>query len=455
MTMERPLMIKPAVPPDTPEQPNTSEQKGIEPGVMELLNDPNILERVEEQMRAMGLAGDTRPSMLAYLALTSRWLGKPINLSVVGASSSGKSEKINYARDLHPPEAYHFTSASSERALIYATGSFKHRIIIMAEADSLPSYGAAASAMRSIVEDDQMIYEVTEKGQDGKFETRRIIKDGPTGLITTSVDELPTQLRTRVLEVVLEPDADEIAAVIDELGLQAEGKSGAASHDNRVVFVELQKWIAGWGSHKVVVPFARILGTFLPTRDPAIQRSYRLLLSCIKTLALLHQRQRVKNSEGQIIATLSDYKLVKPLLDSVFQVAAEDGVTSTLRATVEAIPPKFEISLTDLAKKLGKAKSSVHEQVQKAIRLGYVANRQDVHGYPARLGRKDPLPSSGSAGLPSVEEVEERWTENAPPQPTEEIQLSDSQIQEELDPQFHESALEALHELFDAAEIIA
>ena len=125
--------------------------------------------------------------------------------------------KVRYAMDLHPEEAYEYQSASSPLALIYAKGegdddgtyAFTHRTIIMAEADSLAENGPAGSAIRSLVEDNEMVYKTLI---DQKPVT--INKKGPTGLITTGIRPLPCQLSTRVLEVHLDPDQDAVNEVL-------------------------------------------------------------------------------------------------------------------------------------------------------------------------------------------------------------------------------------------------
>ena len=70
-----------------------------------------------------------------------------------------------------------------------------------------------ASAVRSLVTDNRLIYDVVEKNpKTGRHETRRIEKMGPTGLITTSTKSLTTQMSTRALEVPLRDDADQTSA---------------------------------------------------------------------------------------------------------------------------------------------------------------------------------------------------------------------------------------------------
>ena len=48
--------------------------------------------------------------------------------------------------------------------------------------------------------------------------TKRIVKEGPTGLITTGTRPLKPQLRTRVLEIHVDPDQEAIGQVLQEMG---------------------------------------------------------------------------------------------------------------------------------------------------------------------------------------------------------------------------------------------
>src|SRR5947199_301812 len=51
-----------------------------------LLEAPDLLARIGQTMQARGYAGDPAPAVLAYLALTSRLLPRPVNLALVAQS---------------------------------------------------------------------------------------------------------------------------------------------------------------------------------------------------------------------------------------------------------------------------------------------------------------------------------------------------------------------------------
>jgi hypothetical protein len=76
--------------------------------------DPLLL--VTEAIRNSGYAGDTLPVELAYVSISSRHQGRPLNLFFEAQSSSGKNFAIDAAAQLHPKEAYYPLSASSPRA---------------------------------------------------------------------------------------------------------------------------------------------------------------------------------------------------------------------------------------------------------------------------------------------------------------------------------------------------
>src|SRR5207249_3710431 len=149
-----------------------------------------------------GYVGDARGALLAYFALTSRLLKRPLNVAFIAVSASGKSRAVEAALELMPPSAYYLERAGSARALIYSSEEFEHRTVVVAEADSIPEDGPAASAVRSLATDNEMAYDVTERdNKTGGFRTRHIRKRGPTGLMTTSTRPLGSQMDTRVLTV--------------------------------------------------------------------------------------------------------------------------------------------------------------------------------------------------------------------------------------------------------------
>ena len=327
-----------------------------------LLEAPDLLRRIGQAMQQRGYAGRLDPPTLAYVAMTSRLLERPQNLAFIAPSAAGKNRAVDAALELMPEEAYYLEKAGSARALIYNDEDFQHRVVVAAEADSIPEDGPAASAIRSIAADNTMAYDVVEKNANtGRFETRRIVKAGPTGLLTTSTKSLGTQMGTRVLEIPIPDDPQQTRDV-----LKAHARSVSCSNHAEVdiaPYLALQRWLAAQGEQQVMIPFAEVLAEVVPAQAVRMRRDFRQLLTCIQAVALLHQCLRQKSSEGAILATLEDYQHARELLVPIFDSIVAEGVTPVIRQTVEAITGDEHISEAMSAQRLKLSKSTVHYRV--------------------------------------------------------------------------------------------
>jgi len=398
----------------------------------DLLHDPRLLCRTGEMIAARGYTGDVRPALIVYTALTSRLMERPQNVAVVSASAAGKNATVDAATALYPPDAIHTVTAGSARALIYDEADYENRYVIFAEADSIPDDGPAASAIRSLAEDNQLAYDVVERDETtNRFTTRHIRKPGPTGLITTSTKSLATQLGTRVLEITLSDDADQTRAVMRAHARKAR-KAGAQPPD-LTPFHALQTWLRLAGVRHVDVPYADALAELVPADAVRMRRDFRQLLTAIQALALLHQCQR-EQRDGWMIATLADYEHAYALLAPVFGALAADGLTPAVREVVEAVRFDEEVTDAELAQRLKLAKTTVNYRTLRARRDGWLVNNEHRRGHPAKLARGVPMPDATNA-LPSPTELREAYertnktseqdTPSPPPEPTEDKETSD------------------------------
>ncbi len=277
--------------------------------------------------------------------------------------------------------------------------SVRHKVVIFSEADSIPEDGPAASAIRSLATSNEMAYDTVEKTGKG-FKTRHIRLPGPTGLITTSTKPLPDQWWTRTLEVPIPDDAEQTRAV---LRVQAKEASCGVDRPDVEPYVEFQRWLAVAGKSEVIVPFAEVLADLVPVKAVRMRRDFPQLLTCIKAVSLLYQRQR-KTAGGKVVASLDDYAIAREMLAPIFEAVASEGCTPAVRQTVEVVGEREEVSNADLARRLGLAPSTVSDRVKRAIKGGWLVNEESRRGHPARLRRGAPLPHATTA-LPTPEQV--------------------------------------------------
>ncbi len=374
-------------------------------------SDPLVL--VDRQFRELGYGGETRLPMVVYVAATTRVLmprsgAMPAHLLIMGTPSSGKSYTVGLVQRLFPPEAFHTIDAGSPRVLIYDTADLRHRVIYFGEADSLPAGedNPAASAVRGLLQENRLRYQVTERDPDsGGYAVREINKPGPSVLMTTSTRPLGDQLMSRLFVLETSDDPEQIRlALMTQARLE---KEGVVAPDPALV--AYQAYLQERAPWDVSLPFvdklARAIGR--STAAPRILRDFARLLSLIKAVAVLRHRHRKTDDRGRIIAELEDYDTVRSLVNPMYEQStsgASEGVRRVVQAVKvlrEAKPLGEKISVTDVARQLGISKMSASRLVKNALQGGWLVNNDTRRGHPYDLGLGEPLPEA--EGLPSVE----------------------------------------------------
>jgi hypothetical protein len=379
----------------------------LEQSAKPIIEAEDVLAEVRRAIVKFGYAGDPNPVVLLYVAASSRLTAKPVNVHVIAQSAAGKNFAINSAIRLIPEEGMLKLSAMSPKALIHGDDDLQHKIVVLSECDSLSHLeGNAATLIRSIIEDARTDFDVVERDpESGRSITRRISKEGPTGLVTSGVKELEFQLGTRVLNGYISDTPEQTRAILHAEASVASGEAQAPDLELVDRFVDFQRWLASQPKCAVVVPFASVLAESVPVGEVRMRRDFKQLLIVTQTIALLNQRHRARNSAGAIVAALADYKWARSLLLSSFRSIVAGGLTDAVRKTVEAIPEEGEVSEAVLVKELGLSKSTIHYRVVWALKGGWLTNLEPRRGYAYRLTRGAPLPEDGSP-LPTVEKLE-------------------------------------------------
>jgi hypothetical protein len=186
-------------------------------------------------------------------------------------------------------------------------------------------------------------------------------------------------------------------------------------------WIALQEWIET-GSADVIVPFARALANAIPHSALAVRlrRDFATLLNLIRSHALLHQASRDRDERGHIVATLTDYAVVRELVADILAQGVEATVPPSVRETVEIVArlrgggsaTLFDkrataqpLPVSRVAQELGIDKSPASRRVKQAIALGYLRNLEDRKGRPHNITLGDPMPSDVEM-LPAPEELE-------------------------------------------------
>jgi hypothetical protein len=356
-----------------------------------LIGEPNILGRFAAEVERIGLVGEAVNAKIMFLALTSRLFERPVSVAIKGVSSGGKSFTVERVLQFFPVEAYFERTGMSERALAYSDEDFRHRHLVIYEAAGMTG-DFASYLIRSLLSEGRIRYELVEKTSHG-LKPRLIVKEGPTGLITTTTAaKLHPENETRLLSLAVKDTAEQTRAVMLAIAADQAPKNAAVEFEP---WHALQRCIAH-GERRVSVPYAAKLAALIPPAAVRLRRDFKLLLTLVRAHALLHRETRDRDHQGSIVATISDYAAVRDLIVDVIAEGVEARVPDTVRQTVEAVRQlgKTEVSLGDLVKALKLDKSAVHHRVRKAIERGYLVNHETGKGRPARIGPGEPMPDT-------------------------------------------------------------
>lgn len=381
----------------------------------DLLRDPALFERIAEILAVRGFAGDPAPALLAYLGLTSRFLKRPLCLSVVAPSSAGKNAVVDAARALMPPSAYVEFDATTPAAFIYYERDnddiYKHRTLIFTESDSIPDKGPIASALRTLISKGCVEYATTEETEDGPRRTNKITKAGPSGFISTGVRQLAPQLNTRVLELNVSDDPKLTQEIMDMQARIAAGEMRVASPKD---FIAAQCWLGEHGNRDVVIPFAPALSQLMSPRETRMRRDFLQVLTTIEASAFLHQYQRECDASGAVVATTEDYALARRLLAPIFDTVAA-SVKPSMRRVIEAVKVDDPaITLRELANRLDRAPSTISPYAKQAVEDGYLENPNYRAGEAANFVRTSLSLPDAATSLPTVADLERAVSKGHP-----------------------------------------
>lgn len=368
----------------------------------DLALQPRILDHFEIDLEAAGIVGEGRAAKLLFLTLASRVLERPIASVVKGPSAAGKSSMTEAVLRFFPESSYYYLTAMSEKLLAYDTEPIAHRILVIAEAAGLQGE-MGSYLLRSLLSEGRIRYKTLEKGKEGRFEPREILREGPTGLIlTTTRVHVHPEVETRLLSIPVNDSPEQTRRVFR-----------AAANDERRMpdfrrWHSLHTWLESQES-KVTIPFAEVLAELMPAHSIRLRRDFPQLLTLIRTHALLHRATREIGDQGKVIAALEDFAVVRELMNDLLAHAIQASVPKHIRETVDAVSDlaaggRHEVTQSAVGKRLGIDKGTASRRIRQAISDGYLKNLRPKRGMPMNLRSADPLPIDRDA-IPTTEQV--------------------------------------------------
>ncbi|MEH2922907.1 CHC2 zinc finger domain-containing protein [Samsonia erythrinae] len=334
-----------------------------------LLQDPNLISRLTDDLAACGVVGESTNLVAGYLAAVSRKLDKPLAVLIQSSSAAGKSSLMDAVLNLIPPEERLQYSAMTGQSLFYlGETNLQHKILAIAEEEGVRQ---AAYALKLLQSDGELTIASTGKDEaTGNLVTKQYTVKGPVMLmLTTTAIDVDEELLNRCLVLSVNESREQTEA-IHALQRHKQTLEGLLMENEKGYLTELhQNAQRLLKPLKVVNPFASQL-TFLSDKTRT-RRDHMKYLTLIQSIALLHQYQReVKTVEhrGQVIEYIevarSDIVLANRLAHEI------------LGRTLDEMPPqtrKLLLLIQGWVKTSGQPKAEYHftrKQLRDAVQWG-------------------------------------------------------------------------------------
>ncbi len=398
---------------------------------LELLQAPNLIERLTESFDAAGIVGEQTNKLAAYLAATSRLLDKPLAIIIQSTSAAGKTTLMEAVLAFFPAEEQVKYSAMTGQSLYYlGETNLRHKILAIVEEEGAEKASYALKLLQS--EGELTIASTGKDATTGRMKTEEYHVEGPVAILltTTSID-IDEELMNRCLVLTVDESREQTLA-IHKLQRQARTLEGLRLKKRRAkILTLLQNAQRLLKPIDIINPFADEL-TFTAERTRT-RRDHEKYLTLIESVTLLHQHQRPLEDDPEagphLKTTLEDIAIANAIASQVLGRSLDELPPQT-RRLLEALKAmvaehcearaidqdKCRFSRREVRERTGASETQIRLHLQRLEDLEYLARRHGQNGvgvvYELLVGCREPE-GIAHVGLLDIDELRQRHAPEA------------------------------------------
>ncbi len=321
-----------------------------------LLRDLDLVERVLQDLDALGYVGERENKLLVYLAATSRRMADPLSVLIVSESASGKSLLIESVKRLMPPEEVVAMTSLSDQALQYLPeDALLHKFLVMGEAVHSE---AVEHQVREMLSSRELSRLVTLKDErTGELSSRMVRKPVVVSCaLSTTNPQVNPENSSRFFVVGADETEEQTRAIFarqrEKYSLEHHRAGEKAVEEIVRRHQAAQRLLT---PRLIVNPFARVLE--FPSRLMRSRRDHERFLDLIAAVSFLRQYQKQeKEHEGlaYIESDLTDYRVAYAVMQRA------------IASSYAALPPQPRVlyeALREVARKKGAEQGVGAEEV--------------------------------------------------------------------------------------------
>ena len=349
---------------------DTEEGLQEEKESIEILQDPKLLDRIVDEIQDKKVVGERETIEAILIIVTCRKVKnlKPTssNLLVNDESGLGKDHIVKAVLDFLPKEeVYHRTKITPELLAYWHNSKFEPdwtwegKILYLEDA----SNNIINSGVFKVFSSGGSKATVLIKQTPVDIEVK-----GKPSMIVTSYEANPKHENLRRYPICfLDGSEDQTLNIMmrqseeDELGI-------TTKYDEKIT-----EAIRKLGRVKVVIPFAKKLPYFFP-RNYFMRTHFKRFLDYIKSSACLHQYQREKDDNGNVIAIGTDYEIARKVLLKTTSNPSMIPLTRALKNCLEFFEkhPNDWFAISDIETKFPVTDRTIQTWIKKLHKYNFL-----------------------------------------------------------------------------------
>jgi hypothetical protein len=292
---------------------------------LRLLKSPDLLQQIVDHIHRE-LVNETNNVVSLFLAGVSSKTRDPLNIDVVGDSSTGKSKLTCSVMKLFDNAS--IVGSMSKTSLVheyttkveagYRIVNLSQTIIVILERENSEEF---LNFLKPLTAHDsqETEYKITEPSTKGRHFTQKIKLRGWPVLITVSTRTTkPEEQATRAWTI--SPNQSEEKYRTVNLDTVKRSMFGSADLEARKEEQIIKKALGMLRFFETLNPFAFCLYELFPHKEPRSMGDLKRAVTLINASTVLHQYQRLriqKDGKEYLIATIDDYKLAIKLINTL------------------------------------------------------------------------------------------------------------------------------------------
>lgn len=304
----------------------TEDEKRMEaqesPEIPDFAYQPDLVNRITDDIAALGLVGERRNGLLIYLTATSRLLDEPLQVIVMGVTTSGKSEIIKRVLSMMPEDqAFSFTEIT-RKALLYVTDPYAYCHKWLAIGERKHDDTADGTSILRQLQSEQHVAQLRPDKDEKTNKTKEKLSElyGPiacTQTTTLSENAIHREDRNRHLLAYTKVSEDHTDAIMRSITNRNTKPTNGRKERDAAIIARHKLFQSALQVMPVHIPYLLEIERVLPRDSPEIIRLYKHMITVIQAVTLLHQFQR-ETKDGELVATVDDYKIAKRVLDPIY-----------------------------------------------------------------------------------------------------------------------------------------